>query len=185
MTGSSRVHPPCSCCLGAAWYQWHPWSSGPYIWIWWIGCWCLGVGYNGPGLCCVWPWPIYLDAADKCASCAPWPWFKWNGQSAQCRLDNICRVCCTHLESWVPGHPSQAEGSWDPSLVGVGPHRLDLCLDSMQLMWIKVMLTKRRKAIQVGFSGVELLSLVDWEPIRSASHLSLSTWESEELQFMM
>jgi hypothetical protein len=42
--------------------------GGPCIWIWWIGYWCLGVGYDGPDLCCVQPWPIYLDASDECAS---------------------------------------------------------------------------------------------------------------------
>jgi hypothetical protein len=65
------------------------------IWIWWIGCWCLGVGYSGRSLCCVWPWPIYLDAPDKCASGAPWPWIQWNDQSVQCELDHIHMVCCT------------------------------------------------------------------------------------------
>jgi hypothetical protein len=23
--------------------------------IWWIRCWCIGVGFDVPGLCCLWP----------------------------------------------------------------------------------------------------------------------------------
>jgi hypothetical protein len=48
--------------------------------------------------------PAYLDEPDECVGGAPWSWYQWNGQSAQCKLDHISWVCCTRLEFSVP-HP--------------------------------------------------------------------------------
>jgi hypothetical protein len=92
-------------------------NSRPCIWIWWIGSWCFGVGYNVPGWCCVQLLPICLDEPDECVSGAPWSWYQWNGQSTQCKLDHIRTLCCTCLEFSVPGHLSRAEENQQFSLV--------------------------------------------------------------------
>jgi hypothetical protein len=63
---------------------------------------------------------------------------------------------------WVSSHPSQAEGNWESSS---GRKLTDLmqCLDSILLMWLKVMVTKEERRTRQVSPGPGQLYPMGWE----------------------
>jgi hypothetical protein len=133
MTGLDRGHPPCSCCSDAARSQWPLWSTSPCIWIWWTGSSCLGVEYYVPGWCYVQLRMTCLDEPDECASGAPWSWYQWNGQPAQCKLGYIRRVCMLYTPGVLRPRSSFTGQRKLAIFLSGRPTHLMLCLDSIRL----------------------------------------------------
>lgn len=130
-----------SCCWDGAWSQitFHRVSLCNRVW-WWI--WMLMVMVVSVlGDC----WLVKLSGPDVSWIQSPWP--QWTSMSIQCRPGHIHMGCCIHLGSSAACCPSQNKGSWQ-SWKAVQCF-LMLCLDSILLIWMKVIWTAGRSLIIV------------------------------------